>query len=568
MFIMIIADQVESSKGYAPKMKTSVISKRSKKSTITQCLVLLVFLMGVVSVLFSAAVCVSEVESYVHNFVGVPPYGNWTFVEKPVFPVHFNQSQIPVGSNWTVVSPLTANHSYHVYFYGDWIDRSPRPSTDYDIYVYDPLAQLEGYHTESAGLPEHLGRAVDEPYFTPRYSGNYSFVLRNDPRESNASEAATFMLVENIETDKWQEVFTQGKENDEAVYSTSWAFEFVADSPRIEVLVRVPDTLDMYEARLYLMANPKAGTGETLNNVPLAWEQGLFGEIKQAYGGYNIESSGYRGVAYASCESYGQDMLINYTTQLKDKSLYHLVFIGEKGAGKLDFLVKTQFGKARILPVNAPSRAYPDAPVNMSFSSDATDLKNATMDYSVTNWANSTSLSVQLNDNRTCSVNIPGQPAGTTVRYRIEAVDVLENSLTYNGSYVVKYLSQLNLTLKSDAISIGENLTLSGLVTPPGENLTISLVFKSTNTTKQQLVRTGPEGTFVASYRPPTEGKWMVQATFDGSNLLFESTSQMLEFSVNPPSFMSQYSIYIYVGGGVGTVAAIAAVVVIRRRRD
>ena len=567
-FIMIIADQVKSSKGYAPEMKTSVVSKRFKKSIATQFLILLVSLMSTFSVLLNATMGVSETETYVHNFVDVPPYGNWTFIEKPMFPVHFNQSQISVGSNWTVVSPLTANHSYHAYFYGDWVDRSPKPSTDYDIYVYDPLAQLEGYHTESAGLPEHLGSSIDQPCFIPKYSGNYSFVLRNDPRESNASEAATFMLIENIETDKWQEAFIQGKENDAAVYNTSWAFEFVADSPRIEVLVRVPDTLDMYEARLYLMANPKAGMGETLNNVPLAWEQGLFGEIKQAYGGYNVESTGYRGVAYASSESYGQDMLINYTTQLKDKTLYHLVFIGEKGTGKLDFLVKTQFGKARLSPVNIPSRAYPDMPANLTFSSDLTDLKNATIDYSTTNWGNSTSLSMQLIDNRTCSVNIPGQPAGTTVRYRIGASDVLENGLTWNGSYVVKHLSHLNLTLRTSSISIGENLTLSGLVSPPSENLTISLIFKSTNATFKQLVHTEAEGKFIASYRPSTEGNWIVQATFEGNGMIFESISQTLEFRVSPPSFMSQYSMYIYAGAGLGAAAAIAAFVMIRRRRD
>ncbi|NIV43488.1 hypothetical protein GWN49_01120, partial [Candidatus Bathyarchaeota archaeon] len=88
-------------------------------------------------------------ETYVHDFVDVPPYGNWTFVEKPMFPVYLNQSQIPVGANWTVVYPLIANRSYHVYCYGEWVDFGSNPSTDYDIYVYDPLGHLEGYHTES-----------------------------------------------------------------------------------------------------------------------------------------------------------------------------------------------------------------------------------------------------------------------------------------------------------------------------------------------------------------------------------------------------------------------------------
>jgi hypothetical protein len=204
----------------------------------------------------------SEYDKYVRSFINQPPYGNWTYVEKPVFPVYFNESQIAVGSNWTIVSPLASNHTYHVYAYGEWVDRESDPSTDYDIYVYNPMGKLEGYHTESAGLPEHIGTTVDEPFFTPAYTGNYSFVLRNDPRESNSSRQATLMLIENVKTNEWHRAYLKGKENDIPVFSTSWAYEFVTDSQRIEVHVRVPDTLDMYEARLYLMANPSAGKGE------------------------------------------------------------------------------------------------------------------------------------------------------------------------------------------------------------------------------------------------------------------------------------------------------------------
>ncbi len=48
-------------------------------------------------------------------------------------------------------------------------------------------------------------------------------------------------------------------------------------------------------------------------------------------GGYNLESKEYRGVAYASCEFYGQDMFLNFTSPFPGKNLYHLVFIGEVG---------------------------------------------------------------------------------------------------------------------------------------------------------------------------------------------------------------------------------------------
>ncbi|MCW3976577.1 MAG: hypothetical protein NWE77_01445, partial [Candidatus Bathyarchaeota archaeon] len=256
-------------------MKTDRASQICRKTAVVLALTLVVFMLEGGSYVPNGVRGTSELEAYVHDFVDVPPYGNWTFVEKPMFPVYLNQSQIPVGANWTVVYPLIANRSYHVYCYGEWVDFGSNPSTDYDIYVYDPLGHLEGYHTESTGFPEHLGTTVDEPFFVPKYSGNYSFVIRNDPRESNASRSATLMNIEDVKCNEWHEVVIEGKENDTPLFKTSWAFEFVTESPHVEVWVKVPETLDMYEARLFLMSNPEGGTGEILNGVPLAWEQGL-----------------------------------------------------------------------------------------------------------------------------------------------------------------------------------------------------------------------------------------------------------------------------------------------------
>jgi len=510
----------------------------------------------------------SEYEKHVQSFVNQPPYGNWTYVDKPMFPVYFNESQIPVGSNWTIVTPLIANRTYHVYAYGEWVDPESSPSTDYDIYVYNPLGELEGYHTEAAGLPEHLGTAVDQPFYTPTYSGNYSFVLRNDPRESKASRQATFMIIENLQTNLWHELYIKGKENDLPVFNTTWAFEFAAESQRIEVNVRIPSSVDMYEARLYLMGNPSAGKGEILNEVPLAWEPGLYGEIDRVYGGYNLESKEYRGVAYASCENYGQDMLINYTSPAKGKSLYHLVFIGEKGEGNLDFLVKTEFGQACINLLNPPLRTYPNNETTLTFTSKTTDLVSATLNYSINKWQDSTLLGMQFIGNRTCTATLPGQSAGTTVNYEAKAGDVLENTLVYRGNYTVKHASQLNMTLKAKEIAIGENITLTGQITPPTHNLTISLVFTSANGTFNQAVYTSENGVFTSSFKPTKEGSWVVQAVFSGNNMIYPCSSESLRFKVGPPSFFSLYGTYIFAGAGAGAGTVAVAVVYIKKRRE
>jgi hypothetical protein len=53
---------------------------------------------------------------------------------------------------------------------------------------------------------------------------------------------------------------------------TAWAYEFVTDASNIQITINVPNTLDMYEARLYKMSNPDS---LIINDSPLPWEPGL-----------------------------------------------------------------------------------------------------------------------------------------------------------------------------------------------------------------------------------------------------------------------------------------------------
>jgi len=504
-------------------------------------------------------------------FVNTPPYGNWTYVSKPMFPVQISESQIPVGSNYTILCHLTQGKRYHIYFYGDWVEKTSDDKTDYDIYVFNPLGTLEGYHTQSAQLQEHLGITVtslNEPFFTPKQTGNYTFIISNDPRESQVAKAGTFMVIENVECNLWNEVYIQGKQNYMHVENTSWAFEFATNSSRFEVRIRVPEGLDMYEVRLYLMANPELGVGGQLKDIPLAWELGLFGELdQQGFGGYNLESKGFSGVASASCEFYGQDMLINYSSPFEGNNLYHLVFLGEEGNEVIRFLVKTEFGKAFIESLSPPLRVIPDNETTLSFVSPLTDLEDSTLFYSINHWQDTTSLTMQIVDNRTAIAIVPGQQAGTTVEYKVQAVDILENILTYNGSYSVKFESQLNITLEADTVAIEENLTLTGFITPAAQNLAITLVYVSPNGTFQQTVTTSTNGTFTASFRLETLGTWSVQVIFPGNDWIYESSSSYVRFTVDPPSFLKQYSLYLYIAGaGIGIAGIV--VLYIKKRRE
>jgi len=530
-------------------------------------LAVLVFVALVLTLNFNVKASFPEYERYVHTYV--EPQGNWTYMEKPTFPVMFNEDQIEIGQNWSVVCPIEANRSYHVYCYGKWVNNGSEPKTDYDIYVYNPLGEMESYHTESAGLPEHLGTTVDEAFFVPKYSGNYTFVIVNDARESSGAQAATFMIIEDVECNIWHERYVEGKGVDSLpVFNTTWGYEFVTERQHVEVWVKVPPTLDMYEARLYLMADPKVQNETILNDVPLAWEPGLYGEKNVTdggykYGGYNLESQKFRGVAYASCEFYEQEMFLNWTSPHAGKSLYHLVLIGEAGNGTVEFLVKTEFGAAGLKPSIVPNRVFPQNETVIAYVSNSTDLVNATLEYSTDNWGNVTAVPMEIVGDRMCNATILGQNASTKVTYKIEAEDVLKNVLFANGSYVVKYPSALNLTLVHESVHIGENITVKGYLTPEIGNLSVTVYFDSQNGTRKIESHTLNDGTFSVGFQTEQVGSWEAQARFDGDESFYPSSSQSLTIIVEEPTFIMKYSLYI--GGGAAAAAIVSAVIYIKK---
>ena len=487
---------------------------------------------------------------------------NCTYVDKPMFPVYLNESQVPIGKNWTVVCPLREGHSYHVYCYGAWVHTGDEPKTDYDIYVYNPQGELESTHTEAAGLPEHLGTTVDDPFFVPASSGNYTFVIVNDARESNGAEQATFMVIENVECDRWYTQEVSGKVADTPVFNTSWAYEFMTDSPRIELWVRVPDTLDMYEARLYLMSNAESFT---VNNVSLPWEMGLYGNLSTV-GGYNLESEEYRGVAYASCEFNGQDMFLNYTQPFAGENVYHLVLMGEVGEGTIEFMVKTTFGGV-LEPLTFPQRVTPSNETLISYVTNTTQLENATLRYTIDNWKNLTTVGMAVS-NMTCNATIPQQEAGSLVEYTVQATDTIKNQLTAAGNFTVKYpsaITEFNATRMT--VTRGENITVAGTLSAEAGGAPVTVTFMSVNATENVECMALGNGTFTASFQPEDTGDWMVQAAFAGNSTVYECESETVVVTVAEPSFFAVYGIFI--GGGVGgSLAAVGAVVYVKKYRE
>jgi hypothetical protein len=326
--------------------------------------------------------------------------------------------------------------------------------------------------------------------------------------------------------------------------------------------MKVPNTLDMYEARLYLMSSADS---QSINDIPLPWEQGLYGNRSDAVGGYNFENEGYRGVAYASCEFRGQDMFLNYTSPLSGKNLYHLVFIGEAGSGDVNFLVKTRFGDASLIPIAFARKVFPDYPVTVAYVSNSSSLENATLQYTNDDWKTSNDITMML-DNRTCNATIMGQKAGTVVQYNVEAYDIQENSLNASGSYVVKHPSLVNITAEKESIMIGENITINGLVSPLNESLPITVTFLGANGTKDVACESFENGTFTASVQPETTGVWGVSASTPGTASVYECESLAIVVRVEEPPLYITYLMYI-IGGVVGG-AVVGVVVYLKKFRN
>jgi hypothetical protein len=524
-------------------------------SPVSKCLLIGVIAVFIISSLFMPTVFGQQLtnnseNSFVHTYIN-SPQGNYTYIEKPIFPVQINNSQIAIGQSWTIVCPLQENHSYHIYCFGGWINTSSQAKTDYDFYVYAPDGSLVSTHTESAGLPPHLGTTVDVPFFVPTQSGKYSFVMKNSILDSHGAQNATFMIIENLQTDQWYTSYIEGGEDSYTSLYRSWAYEFVTNVSHVELYVKVPETLDMYEARLYSMNNANSSK---LNSTPLPWEPGLYGNVSGSVGGYNFNSTGYRGVAFASCEHNGQSMSLNYSSNMTGLKLYHLVLLGEIGYGNITLMLKTNFKNGTLIPINTTARVYPNDNAQIAFSSNSSTLEQAQLSYSTNNWTSINNISMIVS-NQTCNATIPGYPAGSLIQYKINATDTMMNIWKASGNYTVKEPLKVNITAVKEKIRIGENITITGNLTPNHNDSAVEVQFSNVNSTQTIESLPSSNGTFVASFRPESIGPWAVSASSNETQTSFRCDSQELIITVMDQLFYVKYSLFI--------IAALIAVSVV-----
>lgn len=89
----------------------------------------------------------------------------------------------------------------------------------------------------------------------------------------------------------------------------------------------------------------------------------------------------------------------------------------------------------------------------------------------------------------------------------------------------------------------------------------------SANETKDIDCLTFENGTFTATFQPKTSGIWTAEATFDGSDTVYECESGVVLITVEEQSFLAANGLFI--GGGVGgALAAVGVVVYIKKFRQ
>jgi hypothetical protein len=150
---------------------------------------------------------------------------------------------------------------------------------------------------------------------------------------------------------------------------------------------------------------------------------------------------------------------------------------------------------------------------------------------------------------------VPGQPAGTVVNYTVLACDTSGNSAEVQGGYEVKNWANITVELQSTTVYCGNNVTVTGSTPAGGTNVTVTYVmlenstvssavldsavandaiwnYTLNNTAVSRTASTDGSGNFRDVGVLNQTGKWLVWASWNGSETYFADSSGCLKFTV------------------------------------
>jgi hypothetical protein len=476
--------------------------------------------------------------SAMNEWLDTDPVERTSTVNKPVDPVFINTGNdsivIPIGESWDFIYNLKSGHRYHIFLVGDWIHNASSPMTDYDIYTYKPSGAPFSSHTESAGLPEQVSTDENHHYFIPDQSGEYTFRIVNDERDSENDETAILMVLEHVDVNTEHSQFLEGRDsNDNEVLYTGWAFEFNTNAPEIRIFVDVPSLLDMYEARLFAMAKPESDIGYSLYGIGVPLGE-FFTGFSGEYGGFNTYSQGDRNIeAMDSGEYSGQDLGFIYdapTSENGSDIFYYLVLIAEHSQGTVDFVVQTDF-EPPVISLDPPEVGVEGEPTEITVTvEDDTEIEEIWIEYSTDEgetWR--TKDLSERGDGYSCELG--SLLAGDFVEFTIYAEDAFGNIDSIESGFQVKRIISLECFVADKNLYVDESARITGSSTL--EIAQITLQFAKGETVESFLVTTDENGGISFNFAPPLLGEWRFQALFEGSETEFPASSNLVNFTVD-----------------------------------
>ncbi len=477
--------------------------------------------------------------SAMNEWLDTDPVERTSTVNKPVDPVFINTGNdsisIPVGESWDFIYNLKSGHRYHIFLVGDWIHNASNPMTDYDIYTYKPSGALFSSHTESAGLPEQVSTDENHHYFVPEQTGEYTFRIVNDERDSENAETAILMVIEHIDVNTEYSQFLEGRDSgDNEVLYSGWAFEFNTSAPEIRIFVDVPSLLDMYEARLFAMAKPDDDVGYSLYGIGVPLGE-FFTGFSGDYGGVNTYSQGDRNIeAMDSGEYSGQNLEFIYDTPNSANSssdiYYYLVIIAEHSQGTVDFVVQTDF-EPPVISLDPPDVGVEGEDTEITVTvEDETEIEEIWIEYSTDEgetWR--TKDLSKKGDGYRCELG--SLFAGEYVDFTIYAEDAFGNIGSIESGFQVKRIISLDSYIANKNLYGDESAMVTG-----SSNLDAALIelnFTSGEIVENYQIRTDENGAFGFTFAPPLLGEWSFQGQFEGSETEFPASSKRINFTVS-----------------------------------
>jgi hypothetical protein len=461
-------------------------------------------------------------------------------LDETLEPIYFEEEEIPLGEELSVYAPLIEGKRYHILLIGEWLDFES-PVTDYDITIFNPDGEKVREASESAGLPEQIANDAEGQFFIPDSSGTYTFVIKNDETNSAGAQSAIFLIIEHIHMNKSHRTFLQGRSPEVDTYETAVyrkAFEFNTSNTFFKIQVDVPESLEMYEARLYRMASPEKEIGLEIEGLGVPPSEFLEGDRSNGFGGFDYEhKSNITRVPelIASCNNYGQDMFITHGDEDNqtdaENVFYYLVLLAEFGQGDLVFYVKTEISTPviELMEPRGDLIAEEENLLKVKIDSER-KIKEAWVEYSDNHWRTSTRLELQESGGNHVAI-LPPFELGEVIDFKIGAKDSLGNVENIRESREVKKKVELELELSDSEITAGNSINIQGSISM--DSAPIRLEFKNGDYEEVKRIQASSNG-FSYSFKPQRLGSWSIQAIYPGTDEYAEVKTGKRDFTVNP----------------------------------